>query len=101
MKIIITSSVVNYGFTVSNWSMTVIFRGGRTKVFYLGQDVKWCRRVLGIEMDDVFQFAEIKSRDWTLNYEINQIKLGRFIKRELGLTSKILHQLQPWELCCQ
>lgn len=103
MKALVTSSLVNYscGFFVRNWSLTVIFRGNKKKVFFLGQDVKWCHRILGVDLRDVLEISGVNIKDHALKYEINQLKLGRFIKGELGLTSKKCRDLEPWELCCQ
>lgn len=67
------------------------------KSFYLGQDVKFCSRVLGMSPRDVVN--EIGSGDFTKD---NNLKLlGKFISKRLELSSKSIDELGVWDLCCQ
>ena len=67
------------------------------KAFYLGQDVKFCSRVLGMSGSEVVSaigdadLSKIETRE----------SLARFIVDELGLTEEQIDSLQSWELCCQ
>jgi hypothetical protein len=86
----------NYGFD-HNWTLEVSVRN-ETKSFLLGQDVKFCSRVLQMEPRDVVEAigtGEINEGT------VGNTKLANFIIKELGLTEKKLESLQPWELCCQ
>ena len=87
MKIIITS---NYGFD-HNWTLIV-----KNKSFYLGQDVKFCHRVLGMSPREIVQ--QIGSRH--IQDEKVNSKLARFIVKQLGGTKAIIN-LEPWELCAE
>jgi hypothetical protein len=86
----------SYGFD-HNWSLDVTFRDKTSKSFYLGQDCKFCTRVLNMEPAYVIQQTGI--RDLTI--EKNKKAMARFIIESLDLTEKQLKGLQAWELCCQ
>ena len=88
MTIEITS---NYGFD-HNWTLVV-----DNQKFYLGQDVKFCSRVLG--MDPAYVVQQIGSSDIS-NPVVNK-KLAKFIISALNLNKKKLKTLEPWELCAQ
>ena len=98
MNAIIEVSSSNYGsgFIVHNWNLKVTDKG-REKSFYLGQDAKFCSRVLGMTGRQVAE--EIGSSDLTI--EKTRYRLARFIIDTLELTEEQLFELQPWELCCQ
>ena len=87
MKIIITS---NYGFDHS-WTLIV-----KNKSFYLGQDVKFCHRILGMSPREIVQ--QIGSAN--IQEEKVNSKLARFIVKQLGGTKAIIN-LQSWELCAE
>jgi len=87
MNIIISS---NYGFD-HNWTLMI-----KNKSFYLGQDVKFCHRVLGMSPRDIVQ--QIGSAN-IQDEKVNR-KLARFIVKQLGGTKAIIN-LQPWELCAE
>jgi hypothetical protein len=95
MKSNLTTSVGAYGFG-HDWTLSVTTKKG-TKNFYLGQDGKFCTRVLGMSARDVV--AEIGSND--LGNEKVLKKLAKFIVKHLGLTEKKVDELETWELCCQ
>lgn len=87
MKIIISS---NYGFE-RNWTLIV-----KNKSFYLGQDVKFCHRILCMSPKEVVrQIGSAHIQDEKVNR-----KLARFIVKQLGGTKAIIN-LQPWELCAE
>lgn len=67
------------------------------KKFYLGQDAKFCSRVLG--MSPAYIVQQIGSND--LRDEKVLRRLAKFICYELQLDSKTAKTLQPWELCAQ
>ena len=86
----------SYGFD-HNWTLIVELKDS-VKSFYLGQDVKFAQRVLG--MDTSYLVQQIKTREISEGTKGN-IKLARFIIKHLGLTESKLKKLQPWKLCCQ
>jgi len=88
MTITISSS---YGFDF-NWTLHVF-----GKSFYLGQDVKFCQRVLG--MDPSYVVEQIGSND--LRKEETRNKLGEFIYDTLNLNEELINNMDEWELCCQ
>lgn len=81
----------NYGFD-HNWTLHMEIKGER-KSFYLGQDVKFCSRVLGMTPRQVVESigtAEITT-------EAGNKKLAQFIVKKLKPTK----HTQPWELCAE
>lgn len=90
MRVIITQGEYGFG---HNWTLEY-----NRKQFFLGQDVKFCQRVLGIGprvIIDVIGTAEID------NNTIGNKKLAKFIVSQLGLTQQNVKQLNTWELCAQ
>jgi len=85
-----------YGFG-RDWSLVVKFRDTE-KRFYLGQDVKFCSRVLGMAPREVVM--RIGTGDIG-NGTAGADKLAKLILSELDLSAKKLRQLEPWGLCCQ
>jgi hypothetical protein len=65
------------------------------KQYYLGQDVKFCSRVL--EMEPSYIVQQIGSPEIEVPAVNN--RLAKFICNELGITRKTI--IQPWELCAQ
>lgn len=88
MKISITS---NYGFD-HNWTLTCFGRS-----FYLGQDVKFCSRVLGMEPSSVVNAIGTNRVDTPKGSE----KLAKFICKKLGITKSNVNKLESWDLCAQ
>ena len=81
----------NYGFD-HNWTLHIEIKGER-KSFYLGQDVKFCNRVLGMtprQLVEAIGTAEITT-------EKGNKKLAQFIVKTLKPTK----HTQPWELCAE
>jgi hypothetical protein len=64
------------------------------KSFYLGQDVKFCSRALGMSPRDIV--AAIGSND--LTKPSVRRKLAAFIIDSLELDKETLLQLEPWAL---
>ena len=85
-----------YGFE-HNWNLVMTDRNGTVKSFFLGQDVKFCNRVLGMEPGYVVR--QIGSGD--LRLEKTRKDLGKFIVKSLGLSARKLKKMETWELCCQ
>lgn len=86
----------NYGFD-HNWVLEVKTLNG-TKSFYLGQDIKFIRRVMGMDIEDVVEV--IGTRDISEGSEGN-IKLSEFICETLGITEENVMGIESWELSCQ
>ncbi len=88
MKVLIRSS---YGFD-HNWTLCV-----DQKEFYLGQDIKFCSRVLGMSPSYVVQqIGGSELEDPKIN-----TRLAKFILKSLGLTKKKLMSMNTWDLCSQ
>lgn len=90
MKVIITRDGYGIG---HNWTLEY-----NRKQFFLGQDVKFCQRVLGLSprvIIDVIGTAEID------NGTRGNVKLAKFIVSQLGLTRKNIKNLNPWGICAQ
>jgi hypothetical protein len=86
----------NYGFD-HNWSLVVSTKT-KTKSFYLGQDVKFCNRVLG--MDTSYIVQQIGTREIDYGTKGNK-KLAKFICKELGLNGRNIDKIEPWGLCAE
>jgi hypothetical protein len=87
MKVIITRG--SYGFG-HEWTLEAY-----GKQYYLGQDVKFCSRVL--EMDPIYIVKQIGSPEIELP-AVNK-RLAVFICKELGITRKT--NINAWDLCAQ
>ena len=85
----------NYGFD-RNWTLLVNYKG-LNKQFYLGQDIKFCNRVLGLSPRQICE--EIGSND--LRLESTKQKLASFIIKELGLNKSKIAKLESYQLCVQ
>jgi hypothetical protein len=88
-RIVISST---YGFD-HNWTLVV----NEMHHFYLGQDVKFCSRVLGLSPSYIVQ--QIGSND-VENPTVNK-RLANFIINQLELTENKLKSLQAWELSAE
>jgi hypothetical protein len=86
----------SYGFG-HTWTLVVEYKEVK-RSFYLGQDVKFCSRVLGLSPRDVVD--AIGTGEISEGMAGNT-KLAKFIIKELGLTKKKMLALQTWELCAQ
>jgi len=94
MNATIRTSINAYGFG-RDWTL-VVTNGERTKDFYLGQDVKFCTRVLG--MSPYYIIEQIGSNDISDPDTLD--RLGNFILDTLELDESVF-QAESWELCCQ
>jgi hypothetical protein len=93
MKATIRITAGGYGFS-HHWSLEVEAKEF-ARSFYLGQDVKFCSRVLGMSPLEVVQAigtAEISEG------KAGNSKLAKFIIKELGLTLKKMNELDAWSL---
>lgn len=70
----------------------------KTKSFYLGQDVKFCQRVLG--MDTSYVVQQIGTNEVNFGTKGNK-KLAKFICNELGLNGRNIDNIAPWGLCAE
>ena len=86
----------NYGFD-RNWTL-IVSTAKKTKSFYLGQDVKFCSRVLG--MDTAYVVEQIGTREIDNGTPGNK-KLAKFICKELGLNDRNIDKIEPWGLCAE
>lgn len=84
--------LVSRGEFSHNWTLMAF-----GKSFFLGQDVKFCRRVLGIEPRAVVN--EIGSGDMTK--KSTRDKLAKFIVRKLNITKEYAATINSWDLCAQ
>jgi len=84
----------SYGFG-HEWTLNAYGRN-----FYLGQDVKFCSRVLGMEPSTIIQQAGIQ-HPCDMGKESNRKAIARFICGQLGVTRGTAKTLQPWDLCAQ
>jgi len=89
MKMIIETTPNAYGFG-HDWTLVA-----GNKSFYLGQDVKFCQRVLG--MPPSYVAENIGTND--LSTSTARRKLAAFIVQSLGIDD--FSNIQSWELCCQ
>ena len=86
----------SYGFD-HNWTLVVSTKT-KTKSFYLGQDVKFCNRVL--EMEPGYVVRQIGTGEISEGTPGNK-KLAKFIVKELGLNGRNIDKIEPWGLCAQ
>jgi hypothetical protein len=92
MKAKIEISNGSYGFG-KTWTLVV----NEKYSFYLGQDVKFCSRVLGVSPSYIVK--QIGSNDIT-KPSVNK-RLANFIINQLELTETKLKTLQAWELSAE
>ena len=85
-----------YGFD-RNWTL-VVSTAKKTKSFYLGQDVKFCSRVLGMEPSYIIEQIGTREVD---EGTIGNKKLAKFICKQLKLNGRNISKIEPWELCAQ
>lgn len=93
-SVIITPNPYGFG---KNWSLSVKTEDGDKK-FYLGQDVKFCRRVLGMEPRDIVEAigtAEISEG------QLGNRLLADFICEQLELDETRVGELEVWELSAE
>jgi hypothetical protein len=86
----------SYGFD-HNWTL-VIETSKKAYSFYLGQDVKFCSRVLG--MDTSYIVRKIGTREISEGQNGNE-KLARFICKELQVNGRNASKFETWAFCAQ
>jgi hypothetical protein len=96
MKATIQIEKGSYGFG-HTWSLVLTKSNGTSKSFFLGQDVKFCSRVLGMEPRYIVE--QIGSGNIT-EPNINT-RLANFIINSLDTTKKELFNLEAWSLCAE
>lgn len=84
----------DYGFG-HNWTLEISTPKG-TKAFYLGQDIKFCNRVLN--MAPSYIINQIGTREIDNGTKGNTL-LAKFICKELGINGWNFKRLKEWELC--
>lgn len=89
-RIEIRSGAYGFGHT---WTLVV----NEKKFYYLGQDVKFCSRILNLSPAEIVQ--QIGSND-LMDQKVNE-RLADFILEDLGLTEEILGGLQSWDLSAE
>jgi hypothetical protein len=89
-RIVISNGAYGFG---KEWTLVV----NEMHHFYLGQDVKFCSRVLGLSPSYIVQ--QIGSND-VENPTVNK-RLANFIINQLELTENKLKSLQAWELSAE
>lgn len=85
-----------YGFA-HYWEL-IVSTPKKTKSFYLGQDVKFCSRVL--DMDTSYLVQQIGTREIDNGTPGNK-KLAKFICKELGLNGRNIDKIEAWGLCAE
>jgi len=96
MKATIQIERGSYGFG-HTWTLTLTKSDGIYRAFYLGQDAKFCSRVLG--MSPSYLVAQIGSND--LTKETTLTRLANFILGYLGITKNELYKQESWSLCAE
>ena len=80
-----------------NWTLE-ISTAKVTKSMYLGQDIKFCNRVLN--MAPSYVIDQIGTREVDNGTKGNAL-LAKFICKELGINGWNFKRLNAWELCAQ
>lgn len=87
MKVIITSGAYGFG---HEWTLVAYGHN-----FFLGQDVKFCHRVLGMEPREVVrQIGSPNIEDPRVNKY-----LAKLIVNRLGVTRSNVKKIDRWSLC--
>lgn len=81
----------SYGFG-HDWTLKVFGRS-----FWLGQDVKFCSRVLGMSPSQLVEEVGTNRFDT----EEGLVQLAEFITGQLGITEDNVQQIESWGLCAQ
>ena len=86
----------SYGFD-HNWTL-VLTTPKAQKSFYLGQDVKFCTRVLGAEPSYIVK--QIGTAEIDHGARGNK-RLAKYICKQLKITGHSMKKLEPWGLCAE
>ena len=96
MKATIEVNRGSYGFG-HDWCLVVSTKTKEQR-FYLGQDSKFCKRVLGMHpLEVVFRIGTREIDNGTRGNKV----LAKFICDRLGLNGRNIDKLNAWELCAQ
>lgn len=85
-----------YGFAYY-WEL-IVSTPKKTKSFYLGQDVKFCNRVLGMEPSYII--SQIGTREIDNGTKGNK-KLAKFICQQLEINGRNIDKIESWSLCAE
>jgi hypothetical protein len=96
MKATIEVNRGSYGFG-HEWTLIVSTNTKHNRL-YLGQDSKFCNRVLGMEPSEVV--FRIGTREIDNGTRGNKV-LAKFICGRLGLNGRNINKIKQWELCAQ
>lgn len=80
-----------YGF-IHNWTLKAY-----GKSFYLGQDVKFCHRILGCDPSYIVK----QIGDNNLAKKTTNKKLAKFILDSLNINRSNIKNIDPWQLCAE
>lgn len=86
----------SYGFG-HDWTL-IVSTEKKSNRFYLGQDSKFCNRVLGMDPSEVV--FRIGTREIDSGTRGNKV-LARFICDRLGINGRNINKIKQWELCAQ
>lgn len=84
----------DYGFG-HNWTLEISTLK-ETKSFYLGQDIKFCNRVLNMSPRHIVDSIGTGEID---NGTRGNILLAKFICKELNINGWNFKRIKEWELC--
>ena len=96
MKVSILITTGSYGFG-HNWAL-VCKTAKKERVFYLGQDEKVCRRVLGLTPRGVVD--KIGTREIEEGKRGN-VKLAKLIAEHYGLNGHNINKIEAWQLSAE
>ena len=96
MKATVEITTGSYGFG-HDWCLLVSTKTKEQR-FYLGQDVKFCNRVLAMPPSEVV--FRIGTREIDNGTRGNKV-LAKFICQRLGLNGRNIDKIKAWELCAQ
>lgn len=85
-----------YGFA-HYWSLVVTKKSGESRSLFLGQDVKFCSRVLGLEPSYIIE--QIGAND--MRQESTRVRLANFILKHLGVKKSEVFNFDSWALSAE
>lgn len=86
------------------WMLRLNQKGKRSKIYPLGQDVKFIMRIMNDEPDNFIKRFARKyklSKSFDLTTKMNLKRLAKFILNELKIKPSELSKMEPWALSCQ
>jgi hypothetical protein len=88
--------ISTYGF-YHNWTL-VLTTPKAQRLFYLGQDVKFCTRVLGADPSDIVKKIGTAEID---HGTIGNKRLAKYICEQLKINGHSMKKLESWSLCAE